>query len=187
MVSPNDVRFASFNVSLFRDSEGELIEDLSTPDNSQGQAVAEIIQRVNPDVLLLNEFDYDPNGEAAQLFQENYLSVSQNGIDPVDYPYVYLAPSNTGIASGFDFDNNGEAVTEPGSGEYGNDAYGFGVFPGQYAMVLYSKYPIVEDQVRTFQTFLWQDMPEALLPDDPNTPEPNDWYSEAEPGLTQKH
>ena len=180
MVSPNDVRFASFNVSLFRDSEGELIEDLSTPDNSQGQAVAEIIQRVNPDVLLLNEFDYDPNGEAAQLFQENYLSVSQNGIDPVDYPYVYLAPSNTGIASGFDFDNNGEAVTELGSREYGNDAYGFGVFPGQYAMVLYSKYPIVEDQVRTFQTFLWQDMPEALLPDAPNTPEPNDWYSEAE-------
>ena len=180
MVSPNDVRFASFNVSLFRDSEGELIEDLSTTDNSQGQAVAEIIQRVNPDVLLLNEFDYDPNGEAAQLFQENYLSVSQNGIDPVDYPYVYLAPSNTGIPSGFDFDNNGETVTEPGSREYGNDAYGFGVFPGQYAMVLYSKYPIVEDQVRTFQNFLWQDMPEALLPDDPDTPEPNDWYSEAE-------
>ena len=98
----------------------------------------------------------------------------------MEYPYVYLAPSNTGIPSGFDFDNNGEAVSEPGSREYGNDAYGYGVFPGQYAMVLYSKYPIVEEDVRTFQTFLWKDMPGALLPDDPDTPEPNDWYSEEE-------
>ncbi len=47
-------------------------------------------------------------------------------------------------------------------------------------MVLLSKYPIVEEDVRTFQNFLWQDMPGALLPDDPNTPEPNDWYSAEE-------
>jgi hypothetical protein len=34
--------------------------------------------------------------------------------------------------------------------------------------------------VRTFQTFLWKDMPAALLPDDPRTPEPADWYSAEE-------
>ena len=54
-----DIRFATFNTSLNRDSAGKLITDLSTPDNEQAQAVAEIIQRTNPDVLLLNEFDYD--------------------------------------------------------------------------------------------------------------------------------
>ena len=47
-------------------------------------------------------------------------------------------------------------------------------------MVLLSKYPIVEENVRTFQNFLWQDMPSALLPDDSTTPEPNDFYSEEE-------
>ena len=47
-------------------------------------------------------------------------------------------------------------------------------------MVLLSKYPIVEEDVRTFQNFLWQDMPNALLPDDPTTPEPNDYYSPEE-------
>jgi 3-phytase/alkaline phosphatase D len=179
--SKQNIRFASFNVSLYRDSAGELITDLSTPDNEQAQAVAEIIQRKNPDVLLLNEFDYDENGNALSEalpkvianFQNNYLEVSQNGIDPVDYPYVYLAPSNTGIPSGFDFDNNGSVGG-------GNDAFGFGFFPGQYGMVLLSKYPIVEDQVRTFQNFLWKDMPGALLPDDVNTAEPNDWYSAEE-------
>ena len=34
--------------------------------------------------------------------------------------------------------------------------------------------------MRTFQQFLWKDMPGALLPDDPATPAPADWYSPAE-------
>ncbi|MEO1560504.1 MAG: endonuclease/exonuclease/phosphatase family protein, partial [Cyanobacteria bacterium J06632_19] len=171
--SHSNVRFATFNASLNRSNAGELITDLSTPDNEQAKAVAEIIQRNNPDVLLLNEFDYDENGEAITNFKNNYLEVSQNGVDAVEYPFVYLAPSNTGIPSGFDFDNNGSVGG-------GNDAFGFGFFPGQFGMVLLSKYPILEEEVRTFQNFLWKDMPGALLPDDVNTAEPSDWYSEEE-------
>jgi hypothetical protein len=34
--------------------------------------------------------------------------------------------------------------------------------------------------VRTFQHFLWKDMPGARLPDDPATPEPADWFTTAE-------
>ncbi|GGA23935.1 phytase [Okeania sp. KiyG1] len=177
---PNPIRFASFNASLNRGEEGQLITDLSTQQNQQAQTVAEIIQRVNPDVLLVNEFDFDEQGEAAELFQENYLGISQSGVDPVEYPFVYFAPSNTGISSGFDLDNNEEIVTTSGENGYGNDAFGFGNFPGQFGMVLYSKYPIVEEEVRTFQNFLWKDMPGALLPDNLDTPEPNDWYSEEE-------
>jgi 3-phytase/alkaline phosphatase D len=170
-------RFATFNASLNRTAEGALISDLSTTANAQARAVAEIIQRSHPDVVLINEFDFDSNGTAARLFQENYLGRSQNGAAPVTYPYVFSAPSNTGIASGFDLDNNGSAVTTPGTPGYGNDAFGFGDFPGQFGMLLLSKYPIVEDQVRTFQKFLWQDMPGALLPDDPATPAAGDFYS----------
>lgn len=105
MANSENIRFATYNTSLNRSAEGELITDLSTPDNKQAQNVAEVIQRNNPDVVLLNEFDFDSEGKAIELFQENYLGVSQNGVDPVEYPYVYLAPSNTGIPSGFDFDN----------------------------------------------------------------------------------
>ncbi len=179
-MSSEPIRFASFNASLNRNTEGELIEDLSTPGNEQAQAIAEIIQRTNPDVVLINEFDFDEDGTAAQLFRENYLAVGQNGVDPVDYPYFYIAPSNTGIASGFDLDNNGEVVTTPGAPGYGNDAFGFGNFPGQFGMIVYSKHPIDTENVRTFQNFLWKDMPGALLPDDPTTPEPEDWYSPEE-------
>lgn len=154
------IRFASFNASLNRSSAGELISDLSTPDDTQAQAIAEIIQRTSPDVVLVNEFDFDADGTAASLFQENYLSVPQRGVDPVEYPYVYVAPSNTGISSGLDLNNDG-SVGGP------NDAFGFGFFEGQFGFVIFSKHPIVEEEIRTFQQFRWADMPSALLPADP--------------------
>jgi hypothetical protein len=166
-------RFATFNASLNRATEGELVADLSTPDDVQAQAVAEVIQRVRPDVLLINEFDFDAEGLAARLFQHNYLSVGRNGAKPISYPYRFVAPSNTGIPSGFDLDNNG-SVGGP------NDAFGFGAYPGQFGMAVYSRYPILRHRIRTFQGFLWKDMPGALLPDDPATPAPADWYSPEE-------
>jgi hypothetical protein len=47
-------------------------------------------------------------------------------------------------------------------------------------MAVYSRYPIDYENIRTFQLFLWKDMPGAMLPDDPTTPEPADWYSPEE-------
>jgi Endonuclease/Exonuclease/phosphatase family len=155
-----DVRFATFNASLNRPSQGLLAAQLATPNvddvyHQQIHNVAEVIQRIHPDVLLINEFDYDP--AAAVLFRDNFLKVSQNGAAPVDYPYFFIAPSNTGIPSGKDLDNFG-GVGGP------NDAFGFGFFPGQYGMVVYSKYPIDYGAVRTFQLFRWKDMPGNKIP-----------------------
>ena len=87
-----------------------------------------------------------------------------NGAGPIDYPYAFTAPSNTGIASGYDLNNNGVVNTVPNTPGYGDDALGFGDFPGQYGMAVYSKYPIDEDAVRTFQHFLWKDMPGNRMP-----------------------
>ncbi|MFI5402069.1 MAG: endonuclease/exonuclease/phosphatase family protein [Planctomycetota bacterium] len=168
-----DVRFATFNASLNRNLAGQLLSDLSTPNNAQAKAVAEIIQRARPDVLLINEFDFDAQSLGAKLFQDNYLSVSQNGAPPIQYAYRYMAPSNTGVPSGFDLNNNG-VVGGP------DDALGFGFFEGQFGMCVYSRYPILFDRIRTFQKFLWKDMPGARLPDDLSTAAPADWYSPAE-------
>ncbi|WP_148612711.1 endonuclease/exonuclease/phosphatase family protein [Nocardioides rubriscoriae] len=158
------VRFQTFNASLNRARAGQLVTDLSTPDDAQAAAVAEIIQRTRPDVLLLNEFDYVPDGTAVDLFRDNYLARAHDGAAPIDYPYAYVAPSNTGVPTGLDLDDNG---TVGG----GNDAYGFGDFEGQYGMVVLSKYPIRTQQVRTFRLFRWADMPGNLIPTDFYTPE----------------
>ena len=170
---PAGVRFSTYNASLNRSAAGQLVSDLSTGENAQARAVAEVIQRAAPDVLLVNEFDYVPGGRAAELFRDNYLAVSQNGAPAADYPYYFVAPSNTGVPSGLDLDNNGSVGG-------GNDAFGFGDFPGQYGMVVYSKHPIDKQDARTFRKFRWKDMPGARLPDDPTTSAPADWYSRKE-------
>jgi endonuclease/exonuclease/phosphatase family metal-dependent hydrolase len=153
------VRFATFNASLNRESAGALIADLESGGNLQARRVAEVIQRVRPDVLLLNEFDYDDAGRAAELFQKNYLAVGQRDQAPIDFEHRFAAEVNTGVPSGIDLDRNALA-DEP------NDAFGFGRFPGQFGMVVFSRLPIDPDSVRTFRTFLWKNMPRARLPID---------------------
>ncbi|HEX5590963.1 MAG TPA: endonuclease/exonuclease/phosphatase family protein [Candidatus Limnocylindrales bacterium] len=173
------VRFATFNASLNRNSAGQALADLSVPGNAQARAVAEIIQRVRPEVLLINEFDYyaptadHPDGPLVDAFRTNYLEIGQGGAEPIEYDYAFVAESNTGIPSGFDLNNNGVVAGA-------DDAFGFGFFPGQFGMAVLSQHPILADDIRTFQHFLWKDMPGALLPDDPNTAAPSDWYSPAE-------
>ncbi|WP_158892136.1 endonuclease/exonuclease/phosphatase family protein [Amycolatopsis anabasis] len=165
-----NVRFATFNASLNRAEPGQLLADLSTPGNEQARKVAEVLQRVRPDVVLLNEFDYVPGNAAADAFRANYLEHGQQGARPITYPYAYTAPVNTGVPTGFDLDRDGRVGG-------GNDAQGFGAFEGQYGLLVLSKYPIDTAHARTFQRFRWKDMPGALLPDDPATPAPGDWYS----------
>jgi hypothetical protein len=190
---PEAVRFATFNASLNRNLPGQALSDLSEPFDptetdlalrarrAQAAAVAEIIQRTRPEVVLINEFDYidgPVTGNAlTDAFQDNYLGISQNGQPPIHYDFVFVAPSNTGIASGFDLNNNGVAVTTPLAPGYGDDALGFGEFPGKFGMAVFSQHPIDHETARTFQHFLWRDMPGGLLPDDPATGAPADWYS----------
>ncbi len=178
------VRFATFNVSLYDRAKGKLAARLATAGDPRASALAEIIQRVRPDVLLLNEVDYDSAGSAIANFQKNYLAVAQNvsqspdgAADPIEFPYRFLAPSNTGQPSGNDLDRSGHVVSTPGNSDYGGDCWGYGEYPGKYAMIVLSRYPIEKSGVRTFQNFRWKDMPEALLPDDPTSDAPADWYS----------
>lgn len=198
----NELRVATYNLQDVR------TEDVKRDDNPRLRELAATIQRIRPDVILLNEIAYDQQGvpgvepgdaegQNARRFAENYLAAPQEpGLAPVRYE-DFMRPTNTGIASGQDLDNSGEAVTEyppppptqpdgspgeqtPGGMAYGNDAYGFGTFPGQYGMGLLvrPRYEIQEEEARTFRNFLWKDMPGALLPEDPETGE--SFYSEKE-------
>jgi len=161
------LRIATFNVSMEasnyvkQDTQingDELFKHLATGTHAQIKNIAAIIQTVRPDIILLNEFDYTANDkQGVKAFLKNYLNVAQHGSKAIDYPYFYTAPVNTGVDSGFDLDKDDIA-----SGK-GGDAFGFGVYPGQYGMLLLSRYPIDKNNIRTFQHFLWADMPNNLL------------------------
>jgi len=165
-------RVATFNVALNRKKAGQLAEDLVNGDE-QARRIAAIIQSVSPDILLVNELDYEDN--TATLFLERYLRVSQPqsrspasaesnaSVPDRDLRYVYSGPVNTGVDSGLDLNNNGR-IHDP------DDAWGYGAFPGQYGMAVYSRYPIVSGEVRTFQTFPWSKMPGSLRPKLPGNP-----------------
>ena len=170
---PAALRIATYNTSLNDDRAGGLIARLEAGD-ANAMKVAAVLQRVRPDVVLLNEFDYDDAHRAADLFQQRYLDVPQaGGGEALRYPYRYLAPVNTGVPSGYDLDRNGRVG---GDGrEAGNDSWGFGLHPGQYGMLVLSRYPIASGEARTFQHFRWKDLPGARAPRDPKTGEA--WYA----------
>lgn len=154
------VRFATYNTSLYSKQAGGVIAQLEAGD-ARARQLAAVIQHVRPDVLLLNEFDFDREGRAADLFQQRYLEQSQAGQDAIHYPHRYFAPVNTGEPSGLDLNRDGR-------GDGPEDAWGFGHHPGQYGMLVLSRFPIDAAQVRTFQKLRWATLPGArrpLLPD----------------------
>jgi len=156
----------------------------------------------------VNEMAYDqsggagydegaPEGQNAQRFVDHYLSIPQaDTLEGVSYQPVML-PVNTGIPSGFDLNNDGSIVStvpevprSPDDGSvapqtdagraYGNDAWGFGTFPGQYGMALFVRedLAVLRDSIRTFRDLRWHEMPTAAVPLDSTTHKP--WYSPEE-------
>lgn len=150
-------RFATFNASLFRERQGAMLEELRQG-NEQAARIAEIVQRCEVDVLLLCELDRDDAEATARLFAERYLARSHNGQRGIVFDHIWCGPSNTGEPSGMDLDGDGRSDGPA-------DAFGYGRFPGQYAMALFSRHPILVDEVRTFRKLPWHKMPAALRPD----------------------
>lgn len=182
------IRVATFNL------EDVATTDLLVNDQPRLQRLAEVIQRLRPTIVLLNEIAYDhhgvpgvpndePEGSNARRFVEHYLENPQaEGLDPARYRAIML-PSNTGQASGLDLDNSGRAVTTyprparspvdgqvppqtPEGREFGNDCWGFGTYPGQYAMALLvdDRLDVLEDEIRSFRLLPWSAMPDARRP-----------------------
>ncbi len=155
--SPGSLRVATFNMALNRSKAGELAMELRQG-SEQAKKIAAIVQWVRPDILLANEVDFD-GGESAKLLADRYLNAKLEGLDtePLKLDHWFTAEVNTGVQSGLNLTGTGKT----GKPE---DAWGFGAFPGQYGMVVYSRFPLQESKIRTFQKFLWSDMPNALMP-----------------------
>ncbi|MGB1815311.1 MAG: endonuclease/exonuclease/phosphatase family protein [Rubripirellula sp.] len=159
------VRIATFNVSLYGKQTGQVLARLRGGKNRQAIDLASIVQSARPDILLVNEIDYDDQGLAMNAFGDEYLAIGQNGLTAINYRYRYAIPSNTGQPSRLDLDGNGKSNDA-------NDAWGYGVYPGQYAMAVYSRFPIVETEIRTFQNYRWSQLPNALRPTFPESGKP---------------
>jgi endonuclease/exonuclease/phosphatase family metal-dependent hydrolase len=150
-------RIATFNTAMGLSQAGAMAAALRSGDDPRLKSLSEVIQLVRPDVIVLNEFDFDPTVDSAGLLNENYLRLALEGLEPIAYPYAYRPAVNTGVDSGLDLDSNG-ITGEP------TDAWGFGTFPGQYGSLILSRFPIDEARIRSFQTLRWSQFPDALQP-----------------------
>jgi endonuclease/exonuclease/phosphatase family metal-dependent hydrolase len=159
---PSTIRIATYNASLYGKKSGQILNRLRDGKDQQAEKVASVVQTIRPDVLLINEIDHDTGGATASALNDLYFAKPQRTLSSIDYPFVYSVASNTGVDSQLDLDQNGK-IREP------IDAWGFGVYPGQYSMAIYSRFPINESSIRTFQTFLWKDLPGAQRPVYPKT------------------
>jgi len=121
--------------------------------DAQVLAVIAIIQRVRPDILLLNEFDAD----FANLALDRFRDELDAGNLAINYPYFYAQMGNEGMPSGMDLDGDG-------SSDEWADAFGFGRFPGSEGMALLSRFPIDGQRARSFSLLKWTDLPDAALP-----------------------
>ncbi len=155
---------ATVNASLYRDEAGKLVEELQKGDSAQAHAFASILQSIRPDIVLINEIDYDEAQATVTALRDLYLHVAHGNLKPLAYPHLYTAPVNTGVDSKLDLNGN-HKVGEP------DDAWGYGKYEGQYGMVIFSTYPIDLKEVRTFQLLRWSEMPGAKRPVDPKTSE----------------
>lgn len=127
-----------------------MVRDLAKGDDPQIAAVVAVISRVRPDILLLNDFDYDYGGVALGLFADALETAG------ISFAYRFALRPNSGLASGRDLDGDGR-LGGPG------DAQGFGFFAGQQGMALLSRFPVAEGKVRDFSQVLWGVDPEQRL------------------------
>jgi len=192
-VQPIEVKIAAYNLSFDRGSYEALVAEMQVSPVKQQELVtayldgsiagadketaekviqirnvAAVIQKNRPSVLMMAEYNNDGTGDdkAALIgFQENYLSIAQSidgaggeaNLDPITFPYFESYSTNTGLSSGLDLNNDGN-VGGPG------DAWGFGMYHGQYAFALMSQYKIDSENTRTFQTFKWKDLEGEQIP-----------------------
>ena len=152
------VRVATFNIFELSCAKIDERDAAGHYANPQLRSAAEILKRVRPQILLINEIDYHPIENCARLFYERYLQQTEAGLPGLDFPYLAYLPVNTGVSSGLDLNNDGDTTDA-------EDAWGFGKYPGEYGMAVFSSFKIETAGVRTFQNLLWRAMPGHLMPD----------------------
>jgi hypothetical protein len=125
-----------------------LLRDLLKTSDPQTNAVAAVINHLDPDVLLLTDFDYDLDGIALAEFSRQLQH---------PYPVHFALQPNTGLMTGFDIDKNGRTGDA-------RDAQSYGLFAGDGGMAILSRLAIDRSAVIDLSAFLWRHLPGAVLP-----------------------
>lgn len=113
-------------------------------------AMAQVIARLKPDILVLSGVDYDMGN--ATLGAMRALIGAQGH----ELRHIFAPVPNAGVPSGIDL--NVDSITHGP-----DDAFGYGEFAGARALAVLSRYPFDIDALKDFTRFPWRDLPNARL------------------------
>ncbi|WP_406645924.1 endonuclease/exonuclease/phosphatase family protein [Aliisedimentitalea scapharcae] len=153
--SADPLRLATFNTELSRKGPGLLLRAIQRGDDPAVRAVIQVIARNNPDILVLQGVDWDHENRAVRALVKQLAKIG------VDYPHMFSAQPNAGLATNLDLNGDGRL----GGPE---DAQGFGAFTGQSGMAILSRHPIKTAQIVDYSATLWLDLPGAIPPTHPD-------------------
>ena len=146
------IRVATYNPDLSRKGPGLLLRDILSDKDTQIAAVATVLAKLNADVLVLTDFDFDYDLVALSALADLLEKAG------APYPHRFAKRPNSGMPTGLDLDGDGRLG---GAG----DAQGFGNYSGQGGLAVLSRLPIDTGGFRDFSDFLWQDLPGNLIGD----------------------
>ncbi len=160
MAQAETLRIATLNAELTRDGPGLLLRDILHGQDAQIAALAQVVTRIAPDILVLQRVDYDLELRALSALRDQLSHAGPH------YPYLFARRPNTGWQTGHDQDGDGR-LGEP------EDAQGFGRFAGMGGMAILSRFPLDETRMQDFSALLWRDLPGATLPQRDGQPFPS--------------
>ncbi|MDT8328740.1 MAG: endonuclease/exonuclease/phosphatase family protein [Roseovarius sp.] len=145
------LRIATWNVGLDRKGPGLLLRDIRQGSDTQIAAVAKVVARLRPDILVLQKVDYDLDMMALRALRERFAKEGWR------LDHLFARRPNSGLATGLDMDGDGR-LGGP------RDAQGYGDFSGQGGMAILSRHPIDAENAKDFSALLWRDFPGAIMP-----------------------
>lgn len=151
MASANTLKIVHYNI---KELDSTKIRDGLKGKNTQLKAATNIVKSLSPDILSINEMQYDlPN-----IPNKKYQTEGQNPeflakIFGIDFKSTAFYPANTGTNSK---PKNGEYILHPTAEDRAHyaDLVNFGLFPGQYSMAGIFKYPI--KRIKNYSQLPWK-------------------------------
>jgi hypothetical protein len=147
------LRLVFWRIDLGAQGPGLALRDMQAG-KGLAQAKAAVIAHLAPDILVLSGLDYDYGLQALAAFRD-VLAGQGHAM-----AHIFAFPTNAGLRTGRDMTGDGRDYTA-------DDTQGYGMFRGEKALALLSRWPIDSAAARDFSDVLWRDLPGARLPDLP--------------------
>jgi len=162
---PAGLRYGHFNIKEL--STDKLLDDA----DQQVNAAAEVIARFNPDIVDINELQYDIEGLPTGDMPGAAYPVEPGGIDGGAENAQRLADRIAAANPDATYDH--VLITVGNSGMWWDDTgdfdswslRGWGDWEGRFNTAVLSKFPILRDEVRVISDLAWEDLPDNQLAD----------------------